>query len=114
MKVLLAVDQSQDAQVAARFLEAVRLPRGTVLSIMHVFNCRSERLSLFQLGVGTNRALVWAVLLSLVVQAAVLTIPVVAPIFKVAPLPIEDWVLMGSMGLLPFVVMESIKLLRRR
>jgi len=36
MKVLLAVDQLQDAQVAARFLEAVRLPRGTDLLIVHV------------------------------------------------------------------------------
>ena len=36
MKVLLAVDQSRDAQVSARFLETVRLPRGTALSILHV------------------------------------------------------------------------------
>ena len=84
-----------------------------VAQLVHVFNCRSERLSLFQLGVGTNRPLVWAFLLSLVVQVAVLTVPAVAPIFKVVPLPIEDWVLMGATGLLPFVVMESIKLLRR-
>lgn len=82
--------------------------------LVHVFNCRSERLSLFQLGVGTNRVLVWAVLLSLGVQVAVLTIPAVASILKVASLPIEDWVLMGAMGLLPFVMMESIKLVRRR
>ena len=60
-----------------------------VAQLVHVFNCRSERLSLFQLGVGTNRALVWAFLLSLVVQVAVLTVPVVRPIFKVAPLPID-------------------------
>ncbi len=85
-----------------------------VAQLVHVFNCRSERLSLFQLGVWTNRPLVWAFLVSLVVQVAVLTIPAAAPIFKVAPLPIEDWVLMGAMGLLPFVIMESIKLLRRR
>ena len=85
-----------------------------VAQLVHVFNCRSERLSLFQLGVGTNRALVWAFLLSLVVQVAVLTVPAAAPIFKVASLPIEGWVLMGAMGLLPFVIMESIKLLRRR
>ena len=98
-------------------LEQARTVAFTVLvvaQLVHVFNCRSERLSLFQLGVGTNRALVWAFLLSLVVQVAVLTIPAAAPIFKVAPLPIEDWVLMGAMGLLPFVMMESIKLLRRR
>jgi hypothetical protein len=29
------------------------------------------------------------------IQVAVLTIPAVASIFKVAPLPIEDWALMG-------------------
>jgi Ca2+-transporting ATPase len=84
-----------------------------VAQLVHAFNCRSERLSLFQLGVGTNRALVWAFLFSLAVQVAILTVPVFAPIFKVAPLPIEDWALMGGMGLLPFFIMESIKALRR-
>ena len=84
-----------------------------VAQLVHVFNCRSERLSLFQLGVGTNRALVWAFVLSVVVQVAVLTVPAVATIFKVAPLPIEDWALMGGMGLLPFLIMEAIKVLRR-
>ncbi|MGH8759610.1 MAG: cation transporting ATPase C-terminal domain-containing protein, partial [Burkholderiales bacterium] len=84
-----------------------------VAQLVHVFNCRSERLSLFQLGVGTNRALLWAFLLSLVVQMAVLTVPAAAPIFKVAALPIENWLLMGAMGVLPFLIMEAIKLLRR-
>ena len=36
MKVVLAVDQLRDAHVAARFLETVRFPRGTALSIVHV------------------------------------------------------------------------------
>jgi nucleotide-binding universal stress UspA family protein len=36
MKVLLAVDQSRDAKVAAGFLETVQLPRGTAVSILHV------------------------------------------------------------------------------
>jgi len=85
-----------------------------VAQLVHVFNCRSERLSLFQLGVGTNRALVWAFVLSLVVQVAVLTVPAAAPIFKVVPLPMEDWALMGALGFLPFAIMESIKVLRRR
>jgi len=85
-----------------------------VAQLVHAFNCRSERWSLFQLGVGTNLALVWAVLLSLAVQIAVLTVPAVATVFKVAPLPVEDWALMGAMGLLPFVIMETVKLFRRR
>jgi Ca2+-transporting ATPase len=82
--------------------------------LVHAFNCRSERWSLFQVGLWTNRPLLLAFLLSLGIQVAVLTIPAAAPIFKVAPLPIEDWALMGAMGILPFLLMELIKALRRR
>ncbi len=85
-----------------------------IVQLVHAFNCRSERWSLFQVGVDTNRPLLLAVILSFGIQAAVLTIPVAAPIFKVAPLPIEDWVLMGATGLLPFVIMEAVKGWRRR
>jgi Ca2+-transporting ATPase len=66
------------------------------------------------LGVGTNRTLVWAFLLSLFVQVAILTVPAAAPVFKIAPLLIEDWVIMGAMGFLPFFIMELMKALRRR
>ncbi len=84
-----------------------------IVQLVHAFNCRSERWSLFQVGVATNRPLLLAVLLSLAIQAAVLTIPVAAPIFKVVSLPIEDWILMGATGLLPFVIMEAVKGWRR-
>lgn len=85
-----------------------------VAQLVHAFNCRSERWSLFQLGVGTNRALVGAFLLSLAVHVAVLAVPTVSTIFKVAPLPVENWVLMGAMGVLPLLAMKVIKLVRRR
>jgi Ca2+-transporting ATPase len=84
-----------------------------IAQLVHAFNCRSERLSLFQVGMWTNRPLLLAFSFSLLIQVAVLTVPAAAPIFKVAPLPIEDWVLMGAMGLLPFLLMELIKALRR-
>ncbi len=84
-----------------------------VAQLVHAFNCRSERWSLFQLGVGTNRPLLWAFLFSCVMQIAVLTVPAVSPIFKVASLPMEDWLLMGATGVLPFGIMELTKWLRR-
>ena len=85
-----------------------------VAQLVHAFNCRSERLSLFQVGLWTNRPLLLAFSLSLGIQVAVLTIPAAAPVFKIAPLPIEDWVIMGALGFLPFFIMELIKALRRR
>ncbi len=84
-----------------------------VAQLVHAFNCRSERWSLFQVGLWTNRPLLLAFTLSLGTQVVVLTVPAVSTIFKVVPLPIEDWALMGAMGVLPFVIMEAIKLLRR-
>jgi Ca2+-transporting ATPase len=85
-----------------------------VAQLVHAFNCRSQCWSLFQLGIGTNHALVGAFLLSLAVQLAVLVIPAAQLVFKIAPLPTEDWLLMGLMGLLPLLVMETTKILRRR
>ena len=85
-----------------------------VAQLMHAFNCRSERLSLFQVGLLTNRALLWAVLLSLVMQLAVLTLPAAQPIFKVAPLPLEDWEMMAAVVLLPLIIVEAAKWIKRR
>ena len=97
-------------------VEQARTVAFTVLVInqlVHAFNCRSDRWSLFQVGVGTNRPLLLAFALSFGIQVAVLTVSPVASIFKVAPLPVEDWVLMGATGILPFAVMEAVKLWRR-
>ena len=98
-------------------IEQARTVAFTVMvaaQLVHAFNCRSERLSLFQLGIGTNPMLVWAFLFSFAVQLVVLTVPAVALIFKVVPLPVEDWELMGAAAILPFLIMEIVKALRRR
>jgi Ca2+-transporting ATPase len=84
-----------------------------IVQLVHAFNCRSDRWSLFQIGIGTNRPLLFAAMFSLGIQVALLTLPLVAPIFKVVPLPLEDWVLMGAAGILPFVIMEAVKWKRR-
>ncbi|HET7910159.1 MAG TPA: cation-translocating P-type ATPase [Nitrospira sp.] len=84
-----------------------------VAQLVHAFNCRSERLSLFQVGLLTNRALLWAVLLSLAMQLAVLSLLPARPIFKVAPLPIENWELMAAMVVLPLILVEAAKWIKR-
>jgi Ca2+-transporting ATPase len=85
-----------------------------VVQLVHALNCRSERLSIFQVGLLTNRALIWAIVLSLAMQLAVLSLPAAQPIFKVTPLPIEDWEMMAAVVLLPLIVVEAAKLIRRR
>ncbi len=77
--------------------------------LVHAFNCRSDRWSLFHVGVTTHHALIWAVVASLALQVGILTIPFLGPIFKVAPLPVEDWELMAAMALLPLAIVEAVK-----
>ena len=98
-------------------IEQARTVTFTVMvaaQLVHAFNCRSDRWSLFQVGVTTNHALIWAVVASLALQVGILTIPVLGPIFKAAPLPIEDWELMVAMALLPLAIVEAAKWLQRR
>lgn len=85
-----------------------------VAQLVHAFNCRSDRWSLFHVGVTTNHALIWAVVVSVALQFGILTIPFMEPIFKVAPLPIEDWELMVAMALLPLAIVEAIKWFHRQ
>jgi len=82
--------------------------------LVHAFNCRSDRWSLLQVGVMTNRSLIWAVFVSLALQIAILATPFLQSIFKAAPLPIEDWELLVAMTLIPLAVVETIKWVRRR
>jgi Ca2+-transporting ATPase len=97
-------------------LEQARTVAFTVMvlaQLVHAFNCRSDRYSIFVLGLGSNVALVWAVILSVAVQVALLTVPAATAVFKVGPLPIEDWGLIVAVGTLPLVIVELVKLMRR-
>jgi len=81
--------------------------------LAHAFNCRSERRSLFELGVFSNRALWGAVLIGVALQAITIFLPPLRPVFKTAALDGRDvlWVL--ALSLVPFVCGEAIKWSRR-
>ena len=81
--------------------------------LAHAFNCRSERVSLFQLGAGSNPALWWAVTVSLGALAVVVAAPAFARVFKAAPLATLDWAQIGLAAALPLLAGEIGKLARR-
>ncbi|SPP63082.1 hypothetical protein NITLEN_10168 [Nitrospira lenta] len=47
-------------------------------------------------------------------QIALLTVLMISALFKTASLPIEDWALIAAAGVLPFALMEGVKVWRRR
>ncbi len=79
------------------------------------FTCRSERLSLFQIGVFSNRWLVVAFVASVVMVVATVLIPFLRPLFDTHPLGMTEWGVVLGLALIPAVAEEITKwFLRRR
>jgi Ca2+-transporting ATPase len=86
-----------------------------VLSIgplIYSFSCRSERRSLFKLGLWTNPALIGATLIGVILQSITIYAPPLHGFFKTAWLGLGDVALVLGASLLPFVYAELRKLLR--
>lgn len=61
--------------------------------LFHVFDCKSERYSVFQVGFFSNSYLVLAVMCSVTMQLAVVYIPALQPVFKTVALTGYQWAL---------------------
>lgn len=81
--------------------------------LLFVFQARSERLSLFALGLGGNRALVLATLLSVAMQLATVYSPFLATHFRTVPLTPRGWQAVFLAAAWPLAVDALIYLFRR-
>jgi Ca2+-transporting ATPase len=76
-----------------------------------VFNARSDESSVFKLGLFRNRWLVGAVLFALVLQLAVIYVPVLQVAFHTVPLSISEWGIVVIAGGILFIIEEARKAL---
>ena len=89
----------------------------TTIVIFQLFHClaiRSERYSLFQIGVFTNRPLIVAIAVTIVAQLAVIYVPVFNAVFKTEPLTATELLTCFAIASTVFFAVEFEKLLRRR
>ncbi len=80
----------------------------------HVLAIRSERESLFTIGLLSNKSLLGAVLLSFLFQMATLYVPFLNPIFHTEPLAAADLAITIVLSSIVFFAVEIEKLIRRR
>ncbi len=83
-----------------------------LVQLVHSFNCRSDRISIFKLGFFSNRYLVAAVLSSVVLQLLVVYVPVLQPLFGTVSLKLEDWGVILALSSLVLVAGEVQKKVR--
>jgi Ca2+-transporting ATPase len=80
---------------------------------VHAFNVRSNRYSVFKLGLFTNPWLLVAFGVVILSELAVIYVPFLQPIFKTMPLGAQDWALVVILGFMPLVIVEIVKLVSR-
>jgi Ca2+-transporting ATPase len=86
----------------------------TLSQLGHVLAIRSERESLFTVGVLSNRLLIGALLLTFALQMAVLYVPWLNPIFRTEPLSLNELAACLALSSVVFVGVEIEKALVRR
>lgn len=86
----------------------------TFSQLAHVMAIRSESESLLRRGVFSNRPLVGAVLLTVILQLLVIYLPVLNPIFHTEPLSLSELLLCLLLSMVVLVAVEVEKWLRRR
>ncbi len=82
--------------------------------LVHAFNNRSSRTSLFKLGLFSNKYLVGTAILSIIVQIMAIQTNFGNMIFKTIGLNTNNWTMVILVSLIPFLVVEIKKQLRFR
>jgi len=77
--------------------------------LVRSYTARSERASLFRLGVFSNRYMQYAVLVSIALLLSVVYIPFLRPIFDTVPLGAREWTVVLPLLLVPGIAAEITK-----
>lgn len=81
--------------------------------LVRAYPARSERASLFRLGVFSNKYMQYAVLASIVLLLSVVYVPFLQPVFNTVPLGVREWTVVLPLLLVPGIVAEITKAIVR-
>ncbi|MFA5576734.1 MAG: cation-translocating P-type ATPase [Tissierellaceae bacterium] len=79
--------------------------------LLRAFSSRSQKHTLFEIGLFSNTTMLYAVLLSFSLLLAVIYIPIFQPIFHTFSLSLSDWAVILGLAILPLMVGEAGKLI---
>jgi len=114
MAVLVLGMQAWSLSTSAAHWQTMVFTTLCLTQLAHVLAIRSERESLFTQGLLSNRALLGAVILTLLLQLSTIYVPALNPIFRTAPLSSGELALTMGMASVVFWMVEGEKWLRRR
>jgi Ca2+-transporting ATPase len=81
--------------------------------LLFAIGCRSDRVTAFGLGFFTNPWLLGAIVVSMLLQISVVTLPYARDVFQVGAELGRDWLLVAGLSLVPVTLIELAKLVWR-
>ncbi|MCB2339696.1 cation-translocating P-type ATPase [Clostridium estertheticum] len=81
--------------------------------LIHSLNMRNEKKSIFQIGLFSNKYLIGSIILGLMLQIFIITIPPLASAFSVHALSMNDWGFVTILSLMPLILNEIVKMFKR-
>ncbi|UCC75693.1 MAG: HAD-IC family P-type ATPase, partial [Anaerolineales bacterium] len=106
--LLLIVYWKNTSFISLEKLRTIIFTSTVVFELFFVFNCRSEKRSVFRSNPFENRQLVFAVVLSLLLQVAVLYLPFLQPLFKTVPLNGSDWLIVVAIATTGLLILPEV------
>jgi P-type Ca2+ transporter type 2C len=85
-----------------------------VVELANCLNCRSERHSIFRIGLFTNLWLILAIVISFLITLAIIYLPFLQEPFHTYPMTLSDWVIPVIAGISIILVVEITKLIMSR
>jgi Ca2+-transporting ATPase len=92
---------------------ARRLDQYGLCELFRAYTVRSERASLFRIGVFSNRYMQYAVGLSATLLLLVTSIPFLQPVFNTHFLKLNEWLIVVGLALIPAISEEITKFFLR-
>jgi Ca2+-transporting ATPase len=86
----------------------------SISELLRAYTSRSERYSLWAIGIFSNKWMQVAVMVSLVILLAIIYVPFLQPIFDTTNLTAQDWLIMLPLILVPSVAAEINKWVLRK
>lgn len=86
----------------------------TVSQLFYSLTMRNSKKTIFEVGFFKNKVLILSIIVGIVLQVGLTSIPGIAQIFKVTQLSFTDWDIVIIFALIPFLVNEGIKVVTRR
>ena len=113
VRSIFELDFSNLSEEAIVFAQTMAFSALSISQLFHSFNLRHEKKSIFTTGIFSNPYLIGAILVGIVIQIMIVTIPIFNQWFHVVALDIGNWLFILCLAIVPIIVNEIIKAFKR-